>query len=92
MLDEIVAATSSIRDDIVDAVAEELLKAAAAQLARDDKRPVTVEETIEYCRNTLDIMMPGGGYCFSPTHCLQDNSPTENVLAMYETARGHGRY
>jgi uroporphyrinogen decarboxylase len=52
----------------------------------------TVEETIEYCRNTLDIMMPGGGYCFSPTHCLQDNSPTENVVAMYETALEHGKY
>ena len=52
----------------------------------------TVEETIEYCRNTLDIMMPGGGYCFSPTHSLQDNSPTENVVAMYETAREYGIY
>jgi len=44
------------------------------------------------CRKTLDIMMPGGGYCFAPTHCLQDNSPTENVLAMYETAHAYGRY
>jgi uroporphyrinogen decarboxylase len=52
----------------------------------------TVEETIEYCRNTLDIMMPCGGYCFAPTHSLQDNSLTENVVAMYETARKYGRY
>ncbi len=52
----------------------------------------TVAETIAYCRRTLDIMMPGGGYCFAPTHCLQDDSPTENVLAMYETAREYGRY
>jgi uroporphyrinogen decarboxylase len=52
----------------------------------------TVEETVAYCRNTLDIMMPGGGYCFAPTHALQDNSPTENVLAMYKTAQAHGRY
>ncbi|MBN2583953.1 MAG: hypothetical protein JXL80_12875, partial [Planctomycetes bacterium] len=44
------------------------------------------------CRRTLEIMMPGGGYCFAPTHALQDNSPTENVLAMYETARRCGRY
>jgi len=51
----------------------------------------TVEETIEYCRSTLDIMMPGGGYCFAPTHSLQDNSPTKNVVAMYETAKEHGR-
>jgi len=52
----------------------------------------TVEETVQYCRNTLDIMMPGGGYCFAPTHSLQDNSPTENVVAMYETAAQYGRY
>lgn len=52
----------------------------------------TVQETVEYCRRTLEIMMPGGGYCFSPTHCLQDNSPTENVIAMYETAIKYGAY
>jgi uroporphyrinogen decarboxylase len=52
----------------------------------------TVEETISYCRRTLEIMMPGGGYCFAPTHQLQDNSPTENVVAMYETALKHGTY
>jgi uroporphyrinogen-III decarboxylase len=52
----------------------------------------SVEDTIEYCRETLDIMMPGGGYCFAPTHQLQDNSPTENVVAMYETAHKVGRY
>jgi len=52
----------------------------------------TVRDVIDNCRETLDIMMPGGGYCFAPTHCLQDNSPTENVVAMYETAREYGRY
>ncbi len=52
----------------------------------------SVQDTIAYCRRTLDIMMPGGGYCFAPTHALQDNSPTENVVAMYETARAYGVY
>jgi len=52
----------------------------------------TVPETVDYCRRTLEIMMPGGGYCFAPTHCLQDNSPTENVVAMYEAARQYGAY
>jgi uroporphyrinogen decarboxylase len=52
----------------------------------------TVEDTVEYCKNTLHIMMPGGGYCFAPTHSLQDNSPLENVLAMYETGFEYGRY
>lgn len=52
----------------------------------------TVEQVEAYCRQTLDIMMPGGGYCFAPTHALQDNSPTANVVAMYETARRRGGY
>ena len=52
----------------------------------------TAEETVAYCRRTLEIMMPGGGYCFAPTHQLQDNSPTENVVAMYATARDCGWY
>jgi uroporphyrinogen decarboxylase len=52
----------------------------------------TVEDVKTYCRETLEIMMPGGGYCFAPTHALQDNSPTENVVAMYEAAHEYGRY
>ncbi len=51
-----------------------------------------VADVEAYCRRTLEIMMPGGGYCFAPTHDLQDNSPTENVLAMYEAAHALGKY
>ena len=52
----------------------------------------SVDDVVADCRSTLEIMMPGGGYSFAPTHALQDNSPTENVLAMYETARKYGVY
>jgi uroporphyrinogen-III decarboxylase len=52
----------------------------------------TADEAREYCRQTLELMKPGGGYCFAPTHELQDNSPTENVLAMYRAAREFGAY
>jgi len=52
----------------------------------------TAEDVVRDCTETLEIMMPGGGYCFSPTHQIQDNTPTENVLAMYETAHDVGRY
>jgi uroporphyrinogen-III decarboxylase len=52
----------------------------------------TVQDTIAHARAVLDTMMPGGGYAFSPSHQLQDNSPTENVLALYETAQRDGRY
>jgi len=52
----------------------------------------TRDETEQNCKEIMDIMMPGYGYCFSPTHSLQDNSPTENVIAAYETAHTYGRY
>lgn len=52
----------------------------------------SADDVIRTCRETLDVLMPGGGYCFAPTHMLQDNSPTENVVAMYETARRFGVY
>lgn len=52
----------------------------------------TPEEVRANVRETLAIMMPGGGYALSPTHQIQDNSPTENVLAMYEEALTAGRY
>ena len=52
----------------------------------------TVEDTIRCARETLEIMMPGGGYILCPTHAVQDNSPTENVVALYRTARTFGKY
>jgi len=52
----------------------------------------TERETVKYCREILEIMMPGAGYCFAPTHALQDNSPTENVVAMYTVAQEEGGY
>jgi uroporphyrinogen decarboxylase len=52
----------------------------------------SVDDTVRNCREILEIMMPGGGYCFAPTHALQDNSPTENVVAMYEAGHQYGTY
>ncbi|MBI5725718.1 MAG: hypothetical protein HZA50_17295 [Planctomycetes bacterium] len=52
----------------------------------------TPDEVAGNVRETLEIMMPGGGYILSPTHSIQDNSPTENVLAMYEAAKKFGKY
>jgi len=51
--------------------------------------PTDVEAHV---RETLEIMMPGGGYILSPTHTVMENTPTENVVAMYEAARKHGVY
>ena len=49
----------------------------------------SVEETVADVLHTLDVYTPGGGYMFSPAHMIQDNSPTENVLAMYEAVLGY---
>lgn len=52
----------------------------------------TAAETEQVVKETLEIMMPGGGYHFSPTHMMQDNTPVENVMAMYQAAHTFGRY
>lgn len=52
----------------------------------------TPEAVRETCRRTLEIMMPGGGYCMAPTHSIQDNTPLANVLAMYEAGQTFGVY
>ncbi len=52
----------------------------------------TTEEVMQELQDLLSVMMPGGGYLFSPTHMLQDNSSCENVLAVYEALPIRGRY
>jgi len=52
----------------------------------------TVAETEDICKKTLGIMMDGYGYHFAPTHAIQDNSPTGNVIAMYNAAHKYGVY
>ena len=32
------------------------------------------------------------GYHFAPTHEIQDGTPVENVIAMYNAAHRYGRY
>lgn len=52
----------------------------------------TVEDVVNNVKSTLEIMMNGYGYHFAPTHAIQDNSPVENVIAMYQAAHDYGRY
>ena len=52
----------------------------------------TAAETTQNVKETLEIMMKDYGYHFAPTHAIQDNSPTENVLAMYQAAHDFGVY
>jgi len=52
----------------------------------------TVKDTMNYVKETLEIMKPGGGYVMAPTHMIQDNTPTENVIAAYEATLKFGVY
>ena len=52
----------------------------------------TVEQAVAEVTDVLRTLMPGGGYALSPAHAIQDSTPAENVLAMYETGRKLGRY
>jgi uroporphyrinogen decarboxylase len=52
----------------------------------------TAEETDKICKETLEIMMECKGYHFAPTHQIQDNTPAENIIAMYNAAHKYGIY
>ncbi len=48
----------------------------------------TVEECRAEARHRVDEIGRGGGYIFAPAHCIQPDTPLENVLAIYEEATG----
>jgi uroporphyrinogen decarboxylase len=53
----------------------------------------TQEQARALTRQTLEIMMPGGGFIASPSHdYLLPETPVENVFVMYETVREYGGY
>ena len=53
---------------------------------------LTPEGVTGACRRTLETLMPVGGYQFAPTHMIQDNTPVENIAAMYNAAHEFGVY
>ena len=52
----------------------------------------TAKETEEECAGVLETLKPFGGYHFAPSHAIQDNTPVENVIAMYDAAHRYGAY
>jgi len=52
----------------------------------------TAQETEKHVKDTLEIMMQGYRYHFAPTHMIQDNTPVENVIAMYNAGHKYGVY
>jgi uroporphyrinogen decarboxylase len=51
--------------------------------------PDDVRQTV---KDTLEIMLPGNSYMLAPTHMIQDNTPTENAVALYDAAMELGWY
>jgi uroporphyrinogen decarboxylase len=52
----------------------------------------SVEEVREEVKKRIDDLAPGGGFVFTPTHCIQPHTPPANVMAMIETLRSRGAY
>ncbi len=48
----------------------------------------TVDECRAEARHRLDVIAKGGGYIFAPAHCIQPDTPIQNILAIYEEATG----
>lgn len=52
----------------------------------------TADDVEDICKQTLETLMPYRGYHFAPTHAIQDNTPVENIIRMYQSAHTYGCY
>jgi uroporphyrinogen decarboxylase len=50
------------------------------------------EEVRAEVRRVIDMLGPGGGYLVSSVHTVMDDVPAENILAMTDEVKEHGRY
>ncbi|MBN1394794.1 MAG: hypothetical protein JW959_07210 [Pirellulales bacterium] len=62
-----------------------------------DSHHVLIKGTPEFVRDqtreVLDIMKPGGGYAAGASHdCILEETPLENVLAMFDAIQEYGVY
>jgi MtaA/CmuA family methyltransferase len=52
----------------------------------------TPELVTAKCREALEIMAPGGGFILGPGCALPATTPDENIDALIQSAKEHGRY
>lgn len=52
----------------------------------------TPDDVRSEVRQRLEVFGRGGGFVFNPIHNVQAQTPVENLLAMYDAFRDHGRY
>jgi len=51
----------------------------------------SVEDCRAEAQHRIKVIGSGGGYFFAPAHCIQPDTPLENVLAIYEVVNGVDR-
>jgi uroporphyrinogen decarboxylase len=47
----------------------------------------TQDEVATEVRDRIELLGAGGGYILAPAHMIQGDTPPENILTMYDTAR-----
>jgi uroporphyrinogen decarboxylase len=52
----------------------------------------TVDEVREEVKLRIRQLAPGGGFILAPAHAFQDDTPPENIVAMYRSGKEYGRY
>jgi uroporphyrinogen decarboxylase len=99
VLDDMIASGADIleldpRTDVQ--AAKSATQGATALLGMVDPQSVLRLEmpgvVIDRCREAIEILAPGGGYILGPGCTLHPDTPTENVVALIESARKYGRY
>ena len=51
----------------------------------------TAADCREEALHRVEVIGRNGGYFFAPAHCIQPDTPLENILTIYEVANGVGR-
>lgn len=46
----------------------------------------TVQEVRDAVKRAISILGKDGGYILTSAHCIQNDTPIENILAMYDVA------
>lgn len=52
----------------------------------------TVEEVKKEVHRKIKGLASGGGYILAPAHNIEEDTPVENLIAMYDSAKGYGWY
>lgn len=52
----------------------------------------TPQEIREEVKRRIEDLAPGGGFVFSPVHCIQRDVPLENIDAMVEALQNNWKY